>query len=135
MERYITDSLDDYNVGACPACGSTIGHADLHRAFDEAWKSNGHADGKLVCASCGHKRNVIADVSTGSVRPVFHSMKLAYSWTEVETSVTCPECHGVNSHRHECNGAREERQRLASRDDDESDDRNYITELYEGATR
>lgn len=83
-ERYITDSLDDYSIGPCPNCGSTIGHADLTRKEDWPSWSGGDADvpllwiadGTLTCTSCEHKRHIEADVRSGSVQPVFASAKL-----------------------------------------------------------
>ena len=84
MERYITDSLDEYPIGPCPHCGGGIARADLER--DEDWTNwlGGdtevpllwQASGKLRCAICEQLRNVTADVRTGSVRPVFQSMKI-----------------------------------------------------------
>lgn len=84
-ERYVTDSLEAYPIGACPACASTIGHADLTRCED--WSKFVSSDveipllwiaeGPLKCSICGHQRQVKADVHSGSVKPVFESMSAA----------------------------------------------------------
>ncbi len=81
MERYITDSLENYAIGPCRSCGGTIGHADLERREDWAkWSGDGDvplkwtATGPLTCTICRVARNVEADVETGSVGPVFTSM-------------------------------------------------------------
>jgi hypothetical protein len=83
MERYITDSLDTYPVGPCPSCGGTIARADLTRKEDWTAYVDAEteipllwiADGPLVCAICENSRQVTADVQTGSVKPVFTSMR------------------------------------------------------------
>ena len=86
MERYITDSLEDYSIGPCPNCGSTIARADLERKENWAqWSGDMSADvpllwtatGPLTCSCCESKRFVTADVQTGSVRPVFASMAVS----------------------------------------------------------
>lgn len=83
-ERYITDSLDEYPVGPCPKCGSTIARADLERKEDwPKWNGEGNvpllwtAEGVLTCSVCEDQRTVTADVQTGSVKPVFASMRCA----------------------------------------------------------
>lgn len=84
MERYITDSLDDYHVGPCSNCGSTIGHADLERVEDWVKWLGGDSEvplkwearGKLTCACCEVSRAVAADVRSGSVRQVFSNMEV-----------------------------------------------------------
>jgi len=82
-ERYVTDSLDEYAIGPCPECGSSIAHADLTR--DEDWSRwpggdsevplLSQASGILTCAVCEKTRKVKADTLSGSVRPVFLSME------------------------------------------------------------
>lgn len=84
MERYITDSLDEYPIGRCPNCGSSIGHADLQRREDWGkWEGGDaevpllwQADGTLRCAVCEQLRHVTANVQTGSVKPVFASIEV-----------------------------------------------------------
>lgn len=85
MDRYITDSLDEYPIGPCSNCNASIGRSDLEQKED--WKNwvGGDspmpllwtAEGVLTCSVCEDKRKVTADVQSGSVKPVFASMRLA----------------------------------------------------------
>ena len=85
MERYITDSLNEYLIGACPNCGGTIGHADLERKEDWSKWFGGDCEvpflwtaaGTLTCTICEGSRRVEADVQSGSVKLVFASMVAA----------------------------------------------------------
>ena len=89
-ERYITDSLDEYPIGACTKCGGAIGHADLTRREDWATWPGGDSDvpllwlaeGTLTCTVCEATRKVEANVQSGSARPVFQSMTEVKTWTQ-----------------------------------------------------
>jgi len=84
MERYITDSLDEYPVGPCE-CGCTIARADLTRRENwDAWDGKDDhsvpllwtADGVLTCSVCEKQRKITADVQSGAVRTVLASARV-----------------------------------------------------------